>query len=213
MQRSLSPETHAVMSIIIPTTGLLLASAIIIVTIFTIIFSNPVQIDIEIQTQINTFITKLQTIDSAIFETNTTYYMPEGLTSYDLLLSPESISIIKETDKGTMIHREPIITKPWIRTSNDTWMSTKDLHRLLYVSFASNATQIDPIPETDELTQFLLDQWNSSYTTYLTNPYIFVNSRSIRIEKCILYLDKDHDGLWEKTDGKKEYLIIYQQDG
>lgn len=198
------------MSLIIPTLGLLVAAGFILIAIFSIIFSNPVHRGIELQTLADAFTTRLQAIDTCMIETKAYYHFPTGASTLFISLSPESLSIVKNDTKDPFIFNQILIVNPWIRTPNDPWMSAEELHQYLYLIIGSNATQIDPIPYTAEFQTMLQDEWNQSFIKYLYNPYKIHSADPMSIEKCILYLDKNNNGIWEKTDGKQEFVLIYQ---
>jgi hypothetical protein len=199
------------MSLIIPTLGLLVAAGFILITLFSIIFSNPIHTEIELQTLADAFTTRLQTIDTCMIETKAYYHFPTETRTLLISLSPQSLSIVKNDTKDPVIFNQLLLVNPWIRTPNDPWMNAEEFHHYLFLTVGSNATQTDPIPYTEEFQTMLHDEWNQSFIKYLHNPYKIHSSDPIGMEKCILYLDKNNNGIWEKTDGKQEFVLTYQE--
>lgn len=211
MSRSFFPNSTGVMSLLIPTLGLLVAAAFIFIALFSIIFANPLHDKIELQNIANTFTTHLQAIDAYMIETKTIFLFPAETTTLQFFLSPASLSITNQDSVEPIVFNQILITHPWIRTSDDPWMTTEEFHTYLFMTFGSTGVQLDPLPYTENLQNILQNEWNQSYDTYTYNPYQIDPKDPIIIEKCILYLDKNNDGIWEKTDGKQEYLLIYQE--
>lgn len=210
MLRSFYQNKDGEMSIILPMLGLMMAAGIILIAIFSIVFNNPLQDEVEMQTVSYSFTSTLRAIDSCSYETSRSFLFPSSTNIYQFSLSSESITVSYTHDEALVVIRESFITNPWIRTIDDTWVNTSELHRYLFMYYGSNGTQNDPIDYKEEIIHQFLQEWNKSYETYLKDPYVLDVHEPVIIEKCIIYLDKDHNGIWEKNDGKKEYLLVYQ---
>ena len=188
----------------------MIAAGIILIAIFSIIFNNPLQQEVEIQTIANSFTSVLQTIDACSYETSTNFLFPRATSMYQISLSPESITFSKNNSETIFVFRKSFLTKPWIRETNDAWINTSEFHQYLLLHFGSKGTQSNPLANSEELYQHLQEEWNTSFSYFLFQPYTIVTSEPVHIEKCILYLDSNSNGIWEKADEKLEYLLVYQ---
>ncbi|MDG6229589.1 MAG: hypothetical protein QCH96_06455 [Candidatus Thermoplasmatota archaeon] len=210
MLRSFYHNEGGEMSIILPMLGLMMAAGIILITIFSIVFNNPLQDEVEMQTASYSFTSTLRAIDTCSYETSKSFLFPPSTYIYQFSLSPESITVSHTCDTTPVVYRESFITDPWIRTIDDIWVNASDLHRYLFKYYGSYGTQNDPIGYTKEIIHRLSQECNQSYEIYLNDPYVLNVYEPVIIEKCIIYLDKDYNGIWEKKDIKLDYLLVYQ---
>jgi len=190
----------------------MIAAGIILTALFLIIFDSPYRTDVEIQSISDSFLSTIHTIESSWFETSSSYLFSPSVANYRIIISPETLTITTvDNDADARMHRQMFLSTPWIRISNDSWMNTSMFHEHLYQMFGSYGTKDDPLNDNITITELLEKEWNDSYAYFLYHPYEIKTSIPVIVEKCIIYRDLNENDVWDKTDQRMQYLLIYQK--
>jgi len=211
MLQSLQPNTTAMMGLVLSTIGLLVAGGILLITITLFVSNTPIQTATEFDHITNIVTQHLLNIDAAWYEKDTQLILPQDVEPYHLSFSSEHITITSNNNHATAkshVHTLPLHLL--IRTTDDIWMTAADLHIYLFEESGRKGTKIDPIPFNHSLIISIKDTWNKSQKSYLLNPYNIDVEKAVNIEKALVYLDVDLDGIWQKHEPWLSYLLIYQ---
>ncbi len=212
LSRSCYDDSHAMMDITLTSCALMIAAGIILITLFFIIFDSPYRTDVELRSISDSFLSTIHTVESSWFETSISHLFSPSASTYRIAVSPESLSIATEgNDVDERIHRQMFLSTPWIRTANDSWVNASNFHEHLYQMFGSNGTKDDPLNDSITITEALEKEWNDSYAYFLYCPYEIKTSTPVIVEKCLIYRDSNNNDVWDKTDQRMQYLLIYQK--
>jgi len=199
------------MGLILSTIGLLIVGGTLLITI-TLLFSHtPIQNTTELNHITDIISQHLLDIDAAWYEKETHLLLPQYAEPYHLSLSSEHITITSNTPQSTShFHVKTLPIPIWIRTTEDIWMTATDFHTHLLKQSGRIGTKIDPIPWNHTVILSLKNEWNNSQTHYLLNPYPLDVDKTVHIEKALIFLDSDQNGLWQTHEPWLSFLLIYQ---
>lgn len=190
----------------------MIAAGIILITLYSIIFYSPYRTDVEIRSIGDSFLSTIHTVESSWFETSHSYLFSPSVANYRIIVSPESLTIATAgNDADVRMHRQMFLSTPWIRKANDSWVNASTLHEHLYQMFGSNGTKDDPLNDSITITEMLEKEWNESYAYFLYSPYEIKTSTPVIVEKCLIYRDSNDNDVWDKTDQRMQYLLLYQR--
>jgi len=182
--------------------GLLLVTGILLTAVFSVLFFNNWQRRDDLTTIASRFSTAMQTMDIQFFEDTSFYCFPEKNYPYEVSVSTEYLSITAQGMLNTVLSvKERFVIRPWIRLSDDEWISGEDLHRYLNETYGHFGVESDPINIT--ILNNIFQDWNISNQSLAQHPYNIHLHESIFLDKVILFYE---DG------NQKEILLIYQRD-
>jgi len=195
-------DDKSIMSLTLSQIGLIIATGILIVAIFSIIFFNDWQKNAEIKNIATSFTTTIQAMDSRFFENTTKFQFPEKNYNYNISISTEYIIISTEGSQNKKLSiKERFIINPWPRFSDQEWKTGQELHNYCYNNFGHSGTNADPI--TQDASNILKNEKVNQSPNLALNPLYIQIKSPVYIEKVNIYCD---------TGYKQEYIIIYQKE-
>ena len=204
----------AIMSLTLSQIGLIIATGIILVAVFSICFFNDWQKKAEIKNITYNLSTKIEGMDTRFFENKTTYYLPDKNFGYNLSISTDYI--ITKTNGiwyNKIIYPKFLIRKILPRQNNTDWITGKEFHSFLNDTWACFGNKTNPIMKKDvaNVKKYIENLYNSANKSFALNPFYINNKKAIFIEKIFVYYDLDGNNIFNKDfDEKNSLLIIYQ---
>lgn len=194
-------DTTGVIELTLSYIGLILASAILLTVVFSVVFSNDWHRTAELQSLTSDFSNLLLDLQNLFFESENFYQFPQKNYQYHVYLSTQYIAISAEGSWGTNL----FITKrfpigPWPRLSTQNWTTGTELHSYLNETYGHQGVYDDPI-SAENFTGFL-NEYNTTATYFALHPYEIQLRKPVILEKICVYYDSgmNHD-----------FLLVYQQ--
>ncbi|MFO8077907.1 MAG: hypothetical protein R6U21_04635 [Thermoplasmatota archaeon] len=209
MFRFLKQDNKAIMGLTLSQIGIMIASAVILAALFSILFDSTWQEKQKMQQITQQISSSLVSIDNTWYETQKNIAVSKEYFGYNITISSSSIEV---STSGLDEHfiRKPLIVLPVMRTCSDEWITAEQLHSYLYQQYGHQGTKEDPIPENSGVYRYIENETNNSYFTYSLQPYVIDTSLQITLEKILIYIDENQDGIWQKTENILDYVVLYQ---
>jgi hypothetical protein len=193
-------DAYGVVGLTLSQIGLFLATGILLVAVFSLVFGSNWQRTADIRSLATSFSTLLADTDTRFFENTTLFQFPEKNYDYRVHLSTEFIGI---STKGfwddDLVVTERLYIQPWLRSSDQNWTTGQDLHAYLNTTTGHQGTENDHISLTTFT--YLRQEQNTSVSCYALHPLQIVCRESVFLEKVTICYD----------DGKKyDILLVYQ---
>jgi hypothetical protein len=204
--KSIKSDKHAILGLTLTSLSLIIATSIILISIYSIVYNNPLKDKNELNTIANGFLKNILKLDTISHEEKITYYFEEKPFHYQIELSSESLTI----SNNDLIIRKKYNINPWIYILNNEWSNAQEFHNLLKTLYGNSGTITDPINNSNNVKNYILNKYNESYNYYLKNPFIINIKKPAILEKMIIYYDINNDGLWKNNEELQQYLLIYQ---
>lgn len=195
-------DNRGIISLTFIDIGLMITTGILLVSLYSLFFSNNFEEENTMENIAKNIITNLQEVENTCFDYTKTIYLKE--TEYSITISPEYITVYNDIENI----KKNIIIQPWIR--KNSWINSSELHIFLYNIFGNKGTIEDPIQNRNLVKRYLTEEWNKTYRKFLEEPLIIDISKPIFIEKTYIYYDINNDGIWMKGEEKQGITIIFQ---
>jgi hypothetical protein len=193
-------DNHGIMGLTFSHIGLIIATGILIVAVFSIIFLNDWQRNAELKNIATSFSTIVEGMDTRFFENTTEFHFPDKTYYYNVSISAEYITVTAKGNQNNKLSiKERFIVKPWPRTSDQTWKTGEELHNYCLYTYGHSGILSDPITQAD-LDGLNTDKETASILLASTPLYVQTNNPAY-IEKVIIYYDYAEE---------QEFLLIYQ---
>jgi len=206
-------DEYGIISLTLSQLGLILASGILLAAVFSFIFLSDMHKNAELKNIATSFSTVIHGMDTRFFENTTKFWFPNKDYHYDALLSTEFITINAEGNwEDEPSFKERFLLKPWPRTTNPKWVSRKDLHNYLFLTYGHTGNESDPInsSDIDRVKSDLFTDRDISNKTFALNPIQIDVNKPVFVEKVFIHFDRDDDGWDKKIDEKIGFIILYQ---
>jgi hypothetical protein len=203
-------DAAGIMSLTLSHVGLLVATVILLVAVFSVIYSNDWQKQAELETIAQNFIYTIQATDTQWYEHVTTFHFPEKTYWYAVNISTEYVTVISQgTQHQQLSIKKHLLVFPWPRFENNEWKSGEELHNYCQQMYYHQGIISDPLPE--EGTTELLSLREQNKAQLANQPFQLQIQKSVSIEKVLIYCDVDDDGIWtESCDDLIDLNLVYQ---
>ncbi|MEA2054035.1 MAG: hypothetical protein U9O96_02795 [Candidatus Thermoplasmatota archaeon] len=212
-------DNRGAISLLLSQIGLLLATGVLIGAIASLTFYNDWQKEAEAKNIASHFATAVESMDLKEFPGQTTYLFPQKNYRYEVLISTDYITIVREdgTTTDKIIGRKTLLIKPYVRPieRNWRWNNSEELHNFLkdihlndVSGHSGYADDPFPIDQKNEITTYLKDELSDTATKLANEPLHLENEdEPVFIEKTFIYFEKD--GNLERYG----IVIIHQKGG
>jgi len=120
-----------IMGLTLSQIGLIIVTGILLTAVFSIIFLNDWQRNAELKNIATSFSTIVEGMDTRFFENTTEFHFPDKTYYYNVSISTEYVVVSAEGNQNNKLSiKERFIVKPWPRTSDQTWKTGEELHKL-----------------------------------------------------------------------------------
>ncbi len=222
MLRSIHNE-NGIMGLTLSQIGLMVASGILIVAVFSVLYLNDWQRTAELKGTATQISTLIEGLNSQFFENAISYRFSDKNYQYNISISTEYIIIsAKGNRKNVLSVKKQLSVKIWPQSFDSMWIGADGLHDYLkhilrneshaFVNTSGNFS--DPVsPDNIEWVQDNLSNIQKNIQASLAvHPMYMPTNRTVIIEKAIIYYDINGDGTWNKDDDKQqEFIFIYNQ--
>ncbi|MCX6664530.1 MAG: hypothetical protein NT038_00495 [Euryarchaeota archaeon] len=222
MLRSLRNE-NGIMGLTLSQIGLMVASGILIVAVFSVLYLNDWQRTAELKGTATQISTLIEGLNSQFFENAVLYRFSDKNYQYNISISTEYIIISAKGNRENVLSaKKQFSVKIWPQSFDSIWIGSDGLHDYLkhilrnesHVLVNTSGNVSDPVsPENFEWVQDNLSIIQKNIQASLAvHPMYMPTNRTVIIEKAIIYYDSNGDGTWNKDDDKQqEFIFIYNQ--
>lgn len=205
------------MSLTLSSIGLVLASGILFLALFSIVFMNDGQRVAELERIATHFSAVFYGSDTLFYENRTSFQFTPKPYPYTVQISTEYLVVSAPGHWNTLLsvkHRFSIPPLPQNHTLNPNWKTGNDLHRNWLVSLSNHTGTItDPIDRfnTSTVQTSLRNLTNMIGDVLAKYPLQINTDEYVQIEKVMIYYDRDGDGIWmPNEDEYYSFILIYQ---
>lgn len=203
MSRYFIKNKQAIMGLTLSQIGLIIASAILLSAVFSLVFANDWQRKAELENIATSFSTIVEAMDSRFFENTTSFSFPEKNYYYTISISTEYITISAKGNKdNTLSIKERFLVKPWPQDKSLIWVGGNDLHACLNTTFGNTGYLSDPIQDVDNVKNYLTTEFESAKNSLVLDPLNIVTTKTVYLDKTCIYY---------KGDEKQSFIFIYQK--
>ncbi len=203
MSRYFIKNKQAIMGFTLSQIGLIIASAILLSAVFSLVFANDWQRKAELENIATSFSTMVEAMDSRFFENTTSFSFPEKNYYYTVSISTEYITISAKGNKdNTLSIKERFLVKPWPQDKSLIWVGGHDLHEYLNTTFGNTGYLLDPIQDVDNVKNYLAAEFESAKSSLALNPLNIVTTKTVYLDKTCIYY---------KDDEKQDFIFLYQK--
>ena len=208
-------DTKGMMGLYLSHIALIVATGIIIAAVFSFIYYNEWQRNGELRNMASGLSTMVDGMDTRFFENTTLYFFSDRDYDYNVSVSSEYIIISADGTWGnTLSVKHRFLIRPWPRVNNSDWISGKELHSFFKTMHGQSGNKSNPINKTDidDVKDYLHDERELANKTLALKPFYVDIFKPVYIDKVFIYYNNDGQNGWDKkTDGKQEFIIIYQK--
>lgn len=204
-----------VMSFTLSQLALIVATAILLTTVFLFVYYNDWGRNADMQGVASRFTTVVEGMDGRFFENTTVFWFPDKNYDYSVYLSHEYVVVESEgswSDGLREVRRFNL--RPWITIGNLKWVSGSELHDFLELNYVNRGTEMDPLVGI-VLYDSIIGEFNH-YTdianvSFAKDPYLVDLREPVYVEKVYLYFDVDGNSGWDKDSDERYCMIIVYQ--
>jgi len=207
---------EGVVSWLLSQIALLLATAILLMSIASLTFYSDWQKEAEAKAVASEIATMIEIADLKTAPNSTIFMLPQKKFSYDAYLSTDYVIVIR-TDgriKKEIKEVEALIIKPHIRIDylNHEWYTGEELHQWLKEVYGHSGESIAPLPyqKKTDVESLLESELEETAKNLALNPLHLDVNKPLVIEKTFIYFEKE--GKEEKNLESMGLVIVYQSE-
>lgn len=208
MLKSNKKDNKAFMPLSLTTIALFITTAILLISIYSLIQDHPLKTKTELETISTSLHQKIQTVETSYYEKQSQFLFKSNSLQSNIQLSSNSI-IIEQKHKNQQyrIVKKSIVPW-WIQLNNSFWNDSNSFHQYLKYEYHYAGTISDPIPNNESIKQEIQNSFNNSTSTILRQPYKINTLKPLHIDKLIIYY-KDENGLIVQ-ENTQSFILLYQ---
>ena len=222
MLRSLHNE-NGIMGLTLSQIGLMVASGILIVAVFSVLYLNDWQRTAELQSTATQISTLIEGLNSQFFENAISYHFSDRNYQCNASVSTEYITISAKGNRDNVLSvKKQFSMKIWPQSSDSAWVGSDGLHDYLkhmlrneshaFVNTSGNVSDPVSSDNIDWVQDNLSNIQKNVQASLAVHPMYMLIDRTVIIEKAIIYYDSNGDGIWIKDDDEQqEFIFIYNQ--
>ncbi len=207
-------DEKGIMGLTLSQIGLIIATGILLVAVFSLIFFNDWQKDAELKNIANGFSTLVEGAEAKFFEETTIFNFPDKEYNYNVSISSEYIVVSAKGKVGNDISfKERFLVKPWPQKKYSSWFGGVGLHDYLKENFGNSGNISDPIKKVDmdDVKNYFKNEIeNVNKSLALSSLYILTN-KAVYIDNVFVYYDSNDNNFWDDGDEKKSFIFVYQK--
>ena len=193
-----------IMGLVISQIALIVATGILIASIFSLVFLNDWQRAAELQNIATSFSTMVEGMDARFFENTTGFCFPDKDYVYNVSMSTEYIVVSAQGNLDSSLSvKERFLVKLWPQNKSSVWIGGAGLHHYLKTNFGNSGNMSDPIQmgDIDNVNFYLNEEWNNTVGTSASYPFYILTNRTVYIDKAYVY---------SANGGKQAFIFVYQ---
>jgi len=203
MSRYFIRNKQAIMGLTLSQIGLIIASAILLSAVISLVFANDWQRKAELENIATSFSTMVEAMDARFFENTTSFSFTEKSYHYTVSISTEYVTVSSDGNKdNTVSIKERFLVKPWPQDKSFIWVGGYNLHEYLNTTFGNTGYLSDPIQDVDNVKNYLDTEFESAKSSLALNPLNIVTTKTVYLDKTCIYYEGDE---------KQDFIFLYQK--
>ena len=185
-------DDKAIIGLTLTQIGLMIATGILIATVFSFIFTSDWQRNAELKNIASSFSTMLEGMDTKFYDNVTDFNFPDTDYYYNVSMSTEYVVISAHGNWNNELSvKKRLLIRPWPQNStlSTEWVGGNELHQFLREKFGASGNISDPIQIQDvEAVKSILNENKTKIAeTLALSPLFFSIDKPVHIDKTIIY--------------------------
>lgn len=202
-----------IMGLTLSQIGLIIATGILIVAVFSLIFLNDWQRNAELKNIANSFSTLIEGTETRLFEETAIFNFPKKDYNYNVSISSEYVVVSAKGKFGNELSfKERFLIKSWPQKKDSPWFGRIGLHNYLKENFGNSGNVSDPIKKVDidDVKNYFKNEIEIMNKSFALSPLYLLTNKVVYIDNAFVYYDSNDGGFFDDSDEKQIFIFVYQ---